>query len=227
MHWRQALPNARRQARRQSIEIEMVIIISAPSGSGKSTLVNALIQEVPLLAFSVSYTTRQPRGAEQEGQHYHYISRGEFERRIAAGEFLEHAEVFGNYYGTHDSYAKKADHEGADLLLDIDVQGAMQVMKKRPDAVSVFVVTPSRKELEQRLRRRSEDAEEVIQRRLQEASQEVKYAQHYKYVIINDDVKESTQNLIAIVRAERVRRERLQTTLDPIFQTYLVPEAED
>jgi len=227
MHWRQALPNARRQARWQSIEIEMVIIISAPSGSGKSTLVNALIQEVPRLAFSVSYTTRQPRGAEQEGQHYHYISRDEFERRIAAGEFLEHAEVFGNYYGTHDSYAKKADHKGADLLLDIDVQGAMQVMKKRPDAVSVFVVAPSRKELEQRLRRRSEDAEEVIQRRLQEASQEVKYAQHYKYVIINDDVKESAQNLIAIVRAERVRRERLQITLDPIFQTYLVPESED
>lgn len=201
----------------------MVIIISAPSGSGKSTLVNALIKEVPRLSFSVSYTTRQARGAEVEGQHYHYISREDFERRIAAGEFLEYAEVFGNYYGTHDSYARKAEAEGCDLLLDIDVQGAMQVMEKRPDAVSVFIIAPSREVLEQRLRKRSEDAEEVIQRRLREASQEVRYAEKYNYVIVNDDVEESARNLIAVVRAERIRHSRLKDSLAPIFETYLRP----
>jgi guanylate kinase len=201
----------------------MVIIISAPSGSGKTTLVNALVARVPHLSFSVSYTTRKPRGAEVEGQHYHYISREDFERRIAAGEFLEHAEVFGNYYGTHRSYAEKADSEGSDLLLDIDVQGAIQVMDKVPDAVSVFIVAPSRKVLEQRLRGRSEDSEEVIQRRLREASQEVRAMDRYGYVIINDDADESAEDLIAVVRAERVKRERLQKTLGPIVQTYLHP----
>ena len=186
---------------------------------------NALVARVPHLAFSVSYTTRQPRGTEAEGQHYHYISRADFERRIAAGEFLEHAEVFGNYYGTHRSYAEKADREGCDLLLDIDVQGAMQVMQKVPDAVSVFIVAPSREVLEQRLRGRSEDSEEVIQRRLREASQEVRAMQHYRYVIVNDDVDESAKNLIAVVRAERVRRKRLQAALEPILETYLQPAA--
>ncbi len=201
----------------------MVIIISAPSGSGKSTLVNELVRTVPRLAFSVSYTTRAPRGSEVEGQHYHYISREEFEQRITAGEFLEYAEVFGNYYGTHQRYAEKAEAEGCDLLLDIDVQGGMQVMAKRPDAVSVFIVAPSREVLEQRLRKRSEDAEEVIQRRLREASAEVRYAERYGYTIVNDDIQESAQNLISIVRAERVRYQRQQSTLAPILDTYLHP----
>src|SRR5690606_23364329 len=114
----------------------MVIIISAPSGSGKSTLVNGLLAQVPDIRFSVSYTTRAPRGAEQAGESYHYISREEFERRIGAGEFLEYAEVFGNYYGTHRSYVDAAAHSGSDLLLDIDVQGAAQVLEKLPEAVS-------------------------------------------------------------------------------------------
>lgn len=201
----------------------MVIIISAPSGSGKSTLVNELIKAVPRLAFSVSYTTRPPRGAEVEGQHYHYISRQEFEQRIAAGEFLEHAEVFGNYYGTHQRYAEQAEAQGCDLLLDIDVQGGMQVMARRPDAVSIFIVAPSRAVLEQRLRKRSEDAEDVIQRRLREASQEVRAAARYGYTIVNDDIARSSQDLIAIVRAERLRYQRQQHTLAPILDTYLNP----
>lgn len=199
----------------------MVIIISAPSGSGKSTLVNGLLAQVSDIRFSVSYTTRARRGAEQAGESYHYISREEFERRIGAGEFLEYAEVFGNYYGTHRSYVDAAAHSGCDLLLDIDVQGAAQVMEKLPDAVSVFILAPSREVLEQRLRKRSEDSEDTIQRRLREASQEVRFAEKYSYVLINDDVEESVQNLVAIVRAERVRRERLRTKLDPILETYL------
>ena len=199
----------------------MVIIVSAPSGSGKSTLVNGLMEQVGNIRFSVSYTTRAPRGAEREGQSYHYISREEFERRINAGEFLEYAEVFGNYYGTHRSYVDAAANAGFDLLLDIDVQGAMQVMDKLPDAVSVFILAPSREVLEQRLRKRSEDSEETIQRRLREASQEVRFAERYTYALINDGVAESVQNLVAIVRAERVKRERLREKLDPILETYL------
>ena len=199
----------------------MVIIISAPSGSGKSTLVNGLLAQVPDIRFSVSYTTRAPRGAERDGQNYHYISREEFERRIGAGEFLEFAEVFGNYYGTHRSYVDAAAQSGFDLLLDIDVQGAAQVMEKLPEAVSVFILAPSREVLEQRLRKRSEDTEETIQRRLREASQEVRFAEKYSYVLINDDVEESVRDLISIVRAERVKRERLRAKLDPILETYL------
>ncbi|MCC7340795.1 MAG: guanylate kinase [Bryobacterales bacterium] len=199
----------------------MVIIVSAPSGSGKSTLVNALMEQVPGIRFSVSYTTRTPRGAERDGESYHYISREEFERRIDAGEFLEYAEVFGNYYGTHRSYVEAAAYSGYDLLLDIDVQGAAQVMDKLPDAVTVFILAPSREVLEKRLRKRSEDSEETIQRRLREASQEVRFAERYSYVLINDDVAESVQNLVSIVRAERVKRERLREKLSPILDTYL------
>ena len=199
----------------------MVIIVSAPSGSGKSTLVNALMEHVRGIRFSVSYTTRAPRGAERDGESYHYISREEFERRIRAGEFLEHAEVFGNYYGTHRSYVDAAANAGFDLLLDIDVQGAMQVMEKLPDAVTIFILAPSREVLEQRLRKRSEDPEETIQRRLREASEEVRFAGRYSYALINDDVAESVQNLVSIVRAERVKRERLRAKLDPILATYL------
>lgn len=158
-----------------------------------------------------------------EGQHYHYITRPEFEQRIAAGEFLEHAEVFGNYYGTHQRYADEAAAKGSDLLLDIDVQGGMQVMDKRPDAVSIFIVAPSREVLEQRLRKRSEDSEEVIQRRLREASAEVNFASRYGYTIVNDNIEESAQNLIAIVRAERIRYQRQQDALAPILATYLHP----
>ena len=199
----------------------MVIIVSAPSGSGKSTLVNALMEQVRGMRFSVSYTTRAPRGAERDGESYHYISREEFERRIRAGEFLEHAEVFGNYYGTHRSYVDAAANAGFDLLLDIDVQGAMQVMEKLPDAVTIFILAPSREVLEQRLRKRSEDSEETIQRRLREASEEVRFAERYSYALINDDVAESVQNLVSIVRAERVKRVRLRARLDPILATYL------
>ena len=199
----------------------MVIIVSAPSGSAKSTLVNALMEQVRGMRFSVSYTTRAPRGAERDGESYHYISREEFERRIRAGEFLEHAEVFGNYYGTHRSYVDAAANAGFDLLLDIDVQGAMQVMEKLPDAVTIFILAPSREVLEQRLRKRSEDSEETIQRRLREASEEVRFAERYSYALINDDVAESVQNLVSIVRAERVKRVRLRARLDPILATYL------
>src|SRR5579864_9176827 len=143
-----------------------VFIISAPSGSGKSTLVARLMSAVPGLMFSISYTTRAPRGAEAEGHNYHFISRPQFEAMIAAEEFLEWAEVFGNYYGTHRGILEEARARGQDLVLDIDVQGARQLKCQIPEAVTVFILPPSREVLEQRLRARSEDPEDVIERRL-------------------------------------------------------------
>src|ERR1700745_3170291 len=146
-----------------------VFIISAPSGSGKSTLVDRLLASDPGLRFSVSYTTRKPRGNEKPGESYIYISRQEFDDRVQRGEFLEHAEVFGNCYGTSREVLDQARREGKDLILDIDVQGARQLKKRIPEAVTIFILAPSRDILEQRLRSRSEDSEQVIQRRLKDA----------------------------------------------------------
>jgi len=186
----------------------IVYIISAPSGSGKSTLVSELLKMVPDLDFSISYTTRAPRGSEQNGKEYNFVSREEFERMIQAEEFLEHAVVFGkHYYGTARRFLREASENGRDLLLDIDVQGAAQIKQKLPDAVSIFVLPPDRKTLEWRLRKRSEDAEEVIQRRLVAASREIENYDKYDYVVINDKLEESVEGLQAVVRSERLRRE--------------------
>ena len=201
-----------------------IYIISAPSGSGKSTLVGRLMQEVENLMFSVSYTTRQPRGHEREGEDYHFISREEFEARIAAGEFLEYACVFGNYYGTHRSILEQARAAGQDLVLDIDVQGARQLKHKIPEAVTVFILAPSRQILERRLRARGEDSDAVIERRLQEAAEEIRNYDQYDYVLINQEVAESAATLAAVVRAERVRRIRIEDKIRPILETFEVTE---
>jgi guanylate kinase len=187
----------------------IVYIISAPSGSGKSTLVNELLKLVPTLDFSISYTTRSPRGSEQNGKQYYFISREEFEDMVSADKFLEHAKVFGNkgnYYGTARRFLQDAEQKGHDLLLDIDVQGAQQIKEKLPEAVSIFVLPPDRRTLEWRLRKRSEDAEEVIERRLVAASREIENYDKYNYILINDKLEESIESLQAIVEAERVQR---------------------
>jgi len=136
----------------------LVYIISAPSGSGKSTLVTKLLKLVPELDFSISYTTRSARGLEQNGKQYYFVSRDEFERMIRADEFLEHANVFGNYYGTARRFLREAEQKGHDLVLDIDVQGAQQIKEKLPDAISIFVLPPDRKTLARRLRERGADS---------------------------------------------------------------------
>ena len=197
-----------------------VFIISAPSGSGKSTLVARLLSQVSGLMFSISYTTRKPRGAEVDGQNYHYVSRAEFEAMLARDEFLEWAEVFGNYYGTHRGILEEAQERGMDLVLDIDVQGARQLKGKIPEAVTVFILAPSRQILEQRLRARGEDRDEVIQRRLQEAAEEIEKYEQYDYVLINRDLSESDAILRAIVHAERVRRTRIMDEIEPILETF-------
>jgi guanylate kinase len=185
----------------------IVYIISAPSGSGKSTLVNELLRLVPGLDFSISYTTRLPRGSEQNGKQYHFVSREEFEQMIRDDEFLEHASVYGtNYYGTARRFLREAEQKGNDLLLDIDVQGAAQIKQKLPQAISIFVLPPDRKTLEWRLRKRGEDSDETIHRRLDAARREIENYDKYDYILINDKLEESSDSLQAIVLSERLQR---------------------
>jgi guanylate kinase len=199
-----------------------VFIISAPSGSGKTTLVSRLLAGLPGLMFSVSYTTRKPRGGEVEGHNYHFVSRTDFEAMIGRDEFLEWAQVFGNYYGTHRGILEEAQGQGKDLVLDIDVQGARQLKGKVPEAVSVFILAPSRQILEQRLRARGEDREDVIERRLRDAAEEIRDYNRYDYVVVNRDLDESDATLRAIVRAERVRRTRIEEQIRPILDTFQI-----
>jgi guanylate kinase len=187
-----------------------VYIISAPSGSGKSTLVNQVRLIVPGLKFSISYTTRAPRAGEQNGREYYFVPRTEFEEMVKKNEFLEYADVFGNYYGTARRFLREAEEEGKDLLLDIDVQGAAQIKRKIPAAVSIFILPPNRQELEKRLRTRSLDAEEVIQRRLVTASREIENYDKYDYILVNDRLEESIDALKSILLAERLKRSGAQ-----------------
>jgi guanylate kinase len=185
----------------------ILFIISAPSGSGKSTLVSVVRRLVPGLDFSISYTTRKARGSEQDGVEYHFTSRETFESMIAAGEFLEWAEVFGNYYGTALAAIDIAGQHGADLLLDIDVQGALQVMEKVSEAVSIFILPPSPEVLERRLRNRSQaegvSNENVIETRLSEARTELEKIEDYKYALVNDVLDQAASEMRAIVLKER------------------------
>jgi guanylate kinase len=186
----------------------LVYIISAPSGSGKSTLVAAIKQLVDRLDFSVSYTTRPPRGSEENGRDYYYTSREVFERMIGRGEFLEYADVFGNYYGTAKKFLDDAIVRGHDLLLDIDVQGASQLQESLPEAISIFILPPTKQELEKRLRRRSSAErmtdEAVIQRRLETASREIEKYTEYDYILVNDQLGDSIDALKAIILTERL-----------------------
>ncbi len=185
----------------------IVYIVSAPSGSGKSTLVNVLLAMAPRLDFSIYYTTRPPRGSEQNGKQYFFVSRDQFEQMIAADEFLERASLYGrDYYGTARRFLREAQDKGNDLLLDIDVQGAAQIKHKLPDAVSIFVLPPDRETLAWRLRKRGENDDETIDRRLDEARREIENYDKYDYILINDKLEESSDSLQAIVEAERLRQ---------------------
>ena len=186
--------------------MSIVYIISAPSGSGKSTLVNEVKRLVPGLDFSISYTTRPPRGKEENGKEYFFVSRSEFDEMVTGDEFLEHADVFGNYYGTARKFLRDAQQRSHDLLLDIDVQGAEQIKEKIPDAVSIFILPPNRRTLEERLRKRGQDSDCVIRRRLDTARREIENYLKYDYILVNDRLEDSVGLLKAIVLAERVGR---------------------
>ena len=182
-----------------------LFVVAAPSGAGKSTLVNALLEREPAISLSVSHTTRPPRSGEQYGRHYYFTERAEFEREIAEGIFLEHAEVHGNLYGTSRDKVDALLAQGRDVLLEIDWQGAAQIRKSKPDCVSVFILPPSRAELERRLRGRGSDASEVIERRLANSRGEIAHAHEFDYIIVNDRFEDALDELQAIVRAVRLR----------------------
>lgn len=197
-----------------------LFVISAPSGSGKTTLVQKLIRSFSDLRFSVSYTTRGPRGAERDGVDYHFVTRDEFQEKIRKGEFLEWAEVHGNLYGTSKVETERIRTGGQDILLDVDVQGADQVRKAEPEAVTMFVMPPSFQVLEERLRGRKQDSPEVIEGRLAGARREIDRYRDYHYVLVNDGIEETAELLKSIVLAERARPHLLEERLRPILESF-------
>ncbi len=182
-----------------------LFIIAAPSGAGKSSLVNALLAEDRNLTLSISYTTRAPRPGEQEGREYHFVDRDTFEGMLARGEFLESALVHGNSYGTSQLWIGEMRGKGMDIILEIDWQGAAQIRRVFPEAISVFVLPPSIRELERRLRARAQDSEATIQSRLANAAEEIAHVAEFDYVIINNDFDEARRDMSAVVRASRLR----------------------
>jgi len=182
-----------------------IYIVVAPSGAGKTSLVAALLQAEPTVELSVSYTTRQPRAGEEEGKHYHFVDHAGFQAMIDNQDFLEYAEVYGNFYGTSVRWLQSRLEQGRDILLEIDWQGAEQVRKVFPDAVGIFILPPSIEELERRLRGRGTDSEEVILRRLSSARSEIDKVAEYDYIVVNDDFERARTDLISIFRARRLR----------------------
>lgn len=198
----------------------LLFIVSAPSGTGKTTLVEKLVQRIPNLCLSRSYTSREARAGERDGVDYNFISRGRFESMIAGGQFLEWADVFGNFYGTCRDDTERCLANGQDLVLVIDVQGARQVRGSGMESIGIFVLPPSAGILEQRLRGRSKDSETAIQHRLEAASREIGEFASYEYVVVNDELDAAVERLRAIVLAERARVKRMRDAAESIIDTF-------
>lgn len=194
----------------QAAEQGTLYVISAPSGAGKTSLVAAMLEQDAQLCVSVSHTTRPMRTGEQDGVNYHFVSRDEFEAMIARGDFLEHADVFGNYYGTSQVWVNQTLARGKDVILEIDWQGAEQIRRLMPGCVSIFIVPPSQEALEERLTGRGTDAPEVVERRLKEASDECSHALEFDYLVVNDDFSIALGDLLAVVRSQRLRMQTQQ-----------------
>jgi len=193
----------------------LLLILSSPSGAGKSTIARALLESDDNLSMSVSATTRAPRPGEVDGQHYHFVTHQRFDEMIENGEFLEHATVFENKYGTPSAPVNAALEEGKDVLFDVDWQGAQEIEQNAPDdLVSVFILPPSIEELERRLFNRAQDSEEVVRARMAKATSEMSHWSEYQYVVVNRELDESVANVAAILRAERLRRRRQSGLID-------------
>lgn len=200
-----------------------LFIVSAPSGAGKSSLINALLKTQPLYdtQVSVSHTTRGERPGEKHGEHYYFVSHDEFRQMIQEDAFLEHAEVFGNYYGTSRKTIEQVLSTGVDVFLDIDWQGAQQIREKMPQARSIFVLPPSKIELDRRLRGRGQDSEDVIVKRMAQAVAEMSHFAEYDYLIVNDDFDLALSDLKTIIRAERLRMGRQKSRHDALISKLL------
>lgn len=185
-------------------------IVSAPSGAGKTSLVKALVDAQPQVRVSVSHTTRAMRPGEVDGVNYHFVSREEFLARLERNEFLEHAEVFGNLYGTSQRWLEQTLAEGYDLILEIDWQGAQQVRRLMPQAKSIFILPPTQEALRQRLNNRGQDSDEIIEKRMREAVSEMSHYVEYDYLIINDDFASALEDLKAVFRANRLQQQAQQ-----------------
>ena len=209
---------------RRSIMHGTLYIISAPSGAGKTSLVRELLVREPGLALSVSHTTRPLRPGEEQGVHYHFVGPEQFQDMIAAGAFLEYARVFDNFYGTSKAAVIQQLHDGQDVIVEIDWQGARQLLQLFPEAVTIFILPPSREVLEQRLRARGQDSEAVIARRLQEARTDISHYKEYDYLLVNDDFKQAVADLQSIVQARNLRREAQEELLHELL-TSLLKEA--
>ena len=183
-----------------------LFVVAAPSGAGKSSLVNAVLAREPDISLSISFTSRGPRPSERHAQHYHFVSEDAFRAMIAAGDFFEYAQVHGDYKGTARQSVEPLLEAGRDVLLEIDWQGARQVREKVPDCVTIFILPPSRQELERRLRTRAQDSEETILRRLADSRGDISHAHEFDYIIINQDFDRAVDDLLAITRAQRLRR---------------------
>jgi guanylate kinase len=192
----------------------LLIVVSGPSGTGKGTLCKQLLARNPNISYSVSATTRSPRAGEIEGANYYFLSKQKFQQMIEHEEFLEWAEVYGNYYGTPLKKIQEKLASGEDVLLEIDTQGAMKVMQKFPEAVYIYILPPSLQELEQRIRRRGSETEDSILRRLHAAKSEIRTGEHYKYVVVNDAVRSAVGKMTAIIVAEHCRMEKNTSLLN-------------
>ncbi len=185
-----------------------LIILSAPSGGGKSTILGEILKENGNIDYSISYTTRAPRGEEKDGVHYFFVTEEKFKEMIDAGDFLEYALVHGNYYGTSKSYIKSRIDAGRHVIMDIDVQGANQITNSDLDIVKIFILPPDKSVLEDRLRKRGTDSDEAIKKRLTNADVELGYIKDYEYVIINDELSQAVEDVKTIISAEELTRER-------------------
>lgn len=194
-----------------------IFIISAASGTGKTTLVSRLLNHHADLRVSVSHTTRPMRQGEENGKHYHFVAVEQFETLIAQQAFLEHANVFGNYYGTSIDGVRQLQSQGFDVILEIDVQGAAQVKAKLPDAVSIFILPPSLTILEARLRGRATDTDEVIARRLNEAKSEIQQAFQFDYAVVNEDLEQAEADLVHIIQSCRLQQKQQQLFIEQLL----------
>jgi len=202
-----------------------LFVIAAPSGAGKTSLVRALMEHQPSLQFSVSYTTRKQRDTEVAGRDYFFVDRAEFQRMIAAGEFLEHAQVFDNYYGTSRAQVESLLAAGSNVLLEIDWQGARQIRAAMPECRSVFILPPSRAALEMRLRGRGTDSAEVIARRLRDSIADMSHWKEFDYVVVNDDFERATAELELIVTTEAPQLRRERPELQPLIHHLIDTES--